>query len=622
MRRRKKTRDFAPEPERSGLFSWFGRSRKLDRLEERDWRRRIVLASRKLQLVQRTLSADVSDVRGLRKDLDRTRPDMDRLEQELGESRSAAGSLERKLDEHAALLRAALERHQRVDPNPYEAQLRELEAQLEGVQAQLAEAHEHYAQQLAALRAEKGIAADGSSAGARLRAELETHLRKSEERRAMQAAHHAEEVQNLGRVSEARIHELETELAHVRQELAAAEGPSKAEKRVAELELQLRGLHSLRADYEHSESEVARLRYEHGQRVNQLEGRIDAAENEKARMAVRHEQALSEIRAASEERLREIEASARAAEESRAKLEQELAALREERASRDAAEDAKLEQATARFEAQIAELEERIRILDAEREEVCKDHGRELADSAARILELEAFAAELSQTKRELEKRIAEGERLTAQLRARVDELERERQELGEDFAREASLLESSHQAELKRLEADLAELRLEREKQTKQHALAVARANDSSDRTITELQRRLREAEKSRIEVETMHVTSMTDFADHTRARIVRLEARIAEKEEGIRELIEKVRQKDSAIETVYSVLEEREREIGQLKKQLVDQESANARLEASSSELKRLQDELEFSGQKLEEQTGRLLDLMQNVDAEDWLS
>ena len=92
MRRRKKTRDFAPEPERSGLRSWFGRSRKLERLEERDWRRRIVLASRKLQLVQRTLSADVSDVRGLRKDLDRTRPDMDRLEQELGESRSAAGS--------------------------------------------------------------------------------------------------------------------------------------------------------------------------------------------------------------------------------------------------------------------------------------------------------------------------------------------------------------------------------------------------------------------------------------------------------------------------------------------------------------------------------------------------
>ena len=98
MRRKKKKGTASPRRAIKKSGGWFGRSRdsELDRIEERDWRRRIILASRKVQMVQTALTADISDVRGLRRGLAQARPNMDLLEQELQQSRGAAGSLEQK----------------------------------------------------------------------------------------------------------------------------------------------------------------------------------------------------------------------------------------------------------------------------------------------------------------------------------------------------------------------------------------------------------------------------------------------------------------------------------------------------------------------------------------------
>ena len=79
--------------------------------EEREWRRRLVLAGRKLQHVYQSLSQDIAEVRNLGAGITEVRPDIDRLEKELQVSRQQMESFEKAILES---LVARMREHEEV----------------------------------------------------------------------------------------------------------------------------------------------------------------------------------------------------------------------------------------------------------------------------------------------------------------------------------------------------------------------------------------------------------------------------------------------------------------------------------------------------------------------------
>ena len=85
------------------------RRAKLEREEERDWRRKLVLASRKIQQVHLALSEDVADVRDLRARLEQAAPRIEQLDRHVVDSSEHLSGLEQLLQSHGELLRAAMD---------------------------------------------------------------------------------------------------------------------------------------------------------------------------------------------------------------------------------------------------------------------------------------------------------------------------------------------------------------------------------------------------------------------------------------------------------------------------------------------------------------------------------
>ncbi len=478
------------------------RRRRAERFEERDWRRRVILASRKIQHVQMALSADVADVRSLKSNLSGVRPAMERLTQELGTSRETAGTLGEQLVEHLQFLRSHVE----------------------------------------SLRP-----AGGHGAG------LATGV--DQERRSSQAdlelVRHA-----YPTITSEREKNLETQLGD-------------AQRRSAELEVQLRGLEALRIESEEAHALIDRLREDASRRVASLENRLRSAEDDRARLHLVREREVAAIRQVSQSRIRELEQEAAACRTAHERREFELSAsLAHAKERVDELESRLAEISVAREEEEARglepseQLEERIESLQAlvaelddSRRGIQRDHGRELAEHTAKILELEAFSQQLDGLRQQLEEE------------------------------RDAA------KSELEVLQAKLLAIEVE-------HAEGIQELGSKHERVVAALQDRLRESEMARVDLETRHQRDMIDFADHSRERV----------------------------RTMQTILQEKQREMTLLQQRLGDIERKNERLQRAAEELERLRAEMESSGERLGEQTTRLgeqtirlRDIMRFVENED---
>ncbi|HED65360.1 MAG TPA: hypothetical protein ENJ09_07380 [Planctomycetes bacterium] len=131
----------------AGLRGWL-RERRRERKEllwqrqqQRDVFRNIILATRRIQDVQRTFAEDVEEVRGLRAHLEHARPEMERLGGALESSQEVFERLSEKLErseEAAGAHLENLERHLTAHAERLEAHLHELEARLAASEAALA----------------------------------------------------------------------------------------------------------------------------------------------------------------------------------------------------------------------------------------------------------------------------------------------------------------------------------------------------------------------------------------------------------------------------------------------------------------------------------------------------
>ncbi len=520
---------------RSLLERWS--HRRLERLEERDWRRRIILASRRIQSVHMALSADVADVRGLKAKLSTARPAVERLNQELGAARQAAESLSGKLAEHLGYLQG-----HSASPGTSSTDLeriRSLEAELERTR------HE---------------------------------LRGAAERTAHE--------------SSARWTPAPDREEALKAQLAGAQ------RRVAELELQLRGLGAARAEMSQTQALLQRVQGEATQRLSFLEGRLRSAEDQCVQIQVareRREQELLRSLADGEARVRDLEARlAEAVQRCDAFPETEF---REE------------------LEGRVEELRALVAEFEGSRENVRRVHGREIAEQTARILELEAFCQELEKARASLQDE-RDGVRGELQdLRAKWEGVEEERRELEERQRRLLADADAAREAERKDLEAERETLRLQGEERARQNAEEILELSSTHGRVLEKLQDRLRESEMARVELETRHQREMIDFADHSRERIRSVENALRERDLAHHSLDDEKRQTEEALRATQALLEQKEHEAEELRQCLAEMERKNERVLLASQELEGLQDEVKSSGQRLGERATRLLDIMRRA-------
>ncbi len=455
----------------------------------------MILASRKIQHVQMALSADVADVRALKSNLSGVRPAIERLTQELGTSRETAGTLADQLVEHLAFLRDHVE----------------------------------------SLRPAAPVV--------------------EQERRSLEAG-----PGRVRRASPSLTSEREKDL-----EIQLGE----AQRRIAELELQLRGLEALRAEQAETHALMDRLQDDASRRVASLEERLRSAENERAHLHLVRERETAALRQVSQVRIRELEQEvlvSRTAHERRefelssalahAKervdeletLLAEVSAVREEENSQALEPAEQLEERIETLQALVAEL-------DDSRRGMQRDHGRELAEHTAKILELEAFSEQLESLRQKLEEERDAAKNELAALQTKLLAVEEE-------------------------------------------HAEVIRDLGSTHERALATLQNRLRESEMARVDLETRHQREMIDFADHSRERV----------------------------RTMQTILKDKQREVTLLQQRLGELERKNERLQQAAKELERLRTEVESSGERLGEQTTRLgeqttrlRDIMRLVENED---
>jgi chromosome segregation ATPase len=479
------------------LFGSWGESRpaELAELEERDWRRRMLLASRRIQGVQMALSADAADVRGLKAKLTSARPAVERLNAELGAAREAAQALSARLAQHLEVLQA------RPAPVVAPADLQRLHA----LETELERTRRELHQALLAARSDP---------------------------RAAPAPGHDPTLQG---------------------ELAAAR------QRIVGLELQLRGLEADRVELSQTRALMQRVQEEAMQRASFLESRLRSTEELQVQSQVGHErreQELLNLLSSGEERIRDLEGRLAAAMEAReldravhdlpadvdGRIEELTGLVAEFEQSREetrrvygkelAEQTARLLELEAfcqelgkvrdelvserdRLAGELAEVQARWRGIEDERRELEERQRRLLADAdAAREAELEAIRAEREALRVQGEERArqhaeevlelsAAHQRVVEKLQKRLRESEMSRVELETRAQREMIDFADHSRARIRALEGSL------RERELDQHALEDAHRQleeslrstqallEQKEREAEELARRVREAEE-----------------------------------------------------------------------------------------------------------------------------
>jgi chromosome segregation ATPase len=507
-----------------------------EELEERDWRRRLLLASRKIQGVQMAISADAADVRGLKAKLSSTRPAVERLNEELGAARAATQTLSAQLARHLEYLQA----HPAGTVAPAEiARIQALEAELERTREALRQA------------AQARVAPDAPRAP--IAPPTPPHERS-----------------------------LHSDLASARQ-------------RVVDLELQVRGLEADRVELSQTRGLMQRVQEEALQRVAFLEGRLRSAEELRIQSEVGHERREHELRqllAAGEARIRELEASlAEAAGNGSPELEEGL---------------------RAELEGRIEELTRLVAEFEASRQDARRQHGHELAEQTARLLELESFCQDLGKARDELQLERDRAASELAELRAKLEVVVGEKSELEERLRRLLAEADAAREAERKDIEAERETLRVQGEERAKQHAEEMLDLSTSHERVLERVRSKLRETEMARVELETRHQRELIDFADHSRERIRALEGTLRERELAHHSLEDARKQIEEALRATQVIMEQKGHEAEDLQRRLAEAEEKNARLQLALQELESLQTDVMSSGQRLGERTTRLLDIM----------
>ncbi|MEW6073097.1 MAG: hypothetical protein AB1726_10975 [Planctomycetota bacterium] len=408
------------------------RSWRAERAEERDWRRRIILASRKIQQVQLALGGDLEDVRGLRAGLERSAEGIGQLERYVARAEELFGSIETRLAEHDHALHGGLERLAALGFTPppaggaSAAEVAELRARVQELQvyargrdelcqrkeADLARLEEELRRREAAL-ARATVDLDA------LKSEVEEHGRELAQERdelrrqadaevavlatqvvELRAALAApagdpdadrqarEELEALLVTQQERLAAAETklaekeaaeglELAHAREELDVLRRMSEA--RIAELETQNRLLEAAPASFAaRREEEVARVRDQARQRTAALELEVRRLEAAREEMEAKHGAELDRLREESEWRIQGLEERAQRLEKGRGDVEEASQASRREVERRLAELEEELRAERGR-EQRIAELEAEVARGVRVRDELDVLHAHEIA---------------------------------------------------------------------------------------------------------------------------------------------------------------------------------------------------------------------------------------------------
>ncbi len=461
------------------------RERRSNAIEEREWRRRIVLASRKIQGVHHELTEDIADVRGLKTHLDNARPEMQRLEEALAESRAVFAALQEQLHDHSMLLTKQFEF---LDPK--------LAGNATAVPMP------HVLPATATPEPVPDVAPSVESAPVEVVVPDDIPIE-----------------------SEPSAHELAQDV------------------RIAELELELRGLESVRADLAQVSAELEQARTAGDERAARLEQRLTEAHDERAHLVLEHEKSLVEtskellaqvVELRHEAKLQKDERDRMAVELAEAKsradariaeLEAALLAAGDYSRAEEERRDA-LEQASQSFELQIDEMHALVEGIEQKREAVERSAAKELAESAARVLELEAYCRDLE-----------------------------EKQRSSDAVARDSREIET-------RFEARVAEVKTAYEEQ------------------INSIRERLRQSEIARLEIETRATQEMTDFADHSRSRLQQLTTELKAREQRVESLefeVDELQRRNSALEKAASGLNELRDEV----------RASNEELEAKTARL-----------------------------------
>ena len=91
------------------LLSPVSPEEKLERLEERDWRRRILLASRRVQHVHLSMEQEFAGMREFQKEWSQVQPALEGLSESLAASQALLAGFQETLDQHGVMLRTQAE---------------------------------------------------------------------------------------------------------------------------------------------------------------------------------------------------------------------------------------------------------------------------------------------------------------------------------------------------------------------------------------------------------------------------------------------------------------------------------------------------------------------------------
>ena len=409
------------------------RRQRAERMEERDWRRRIILASQRIQQVYLALGEDLGHVKGLRENLDRSTAGLERIESHVEKAEGLFGNIEERLGAHEQALQGGLERMESlgmvVPPPPPAASEEEVQRlherihELQNYARGRDEICHSLEQEIASLeegarRAETALARTTLELDA-MKSELEENARELFRQRDVSCRKKDEEISALtmqveelrsergesARAMEALRLECEETHALASRELTALLEAQQA--RAQELEERL----AQREDRDNLE--IAHLREEaevlhrmSTARIEELEAQNLLLAAAPDSLAARHEHEIAALeekarnhRAALEVQLRSLEVQA---EEQRSKHAAELEALRAEGEWRIQLleERAKtLEQGRADVEGTRAAAQRAAEQRLADLEEKLRDErSRE-----QRIAELEAEVAHLAEVRAELD---------------------------------------------------------------------------------------------------------------------------------------------------------------------------------------------------------------------------
>ncbi|MFT5290405.1 MAG: hypothetical protein ACI82F_002479 [Planctomycetota bacterium] len=483
--------------------------------EERDWRRKIVLASRKIQQVHMSLSDDVSEVRELRAALERTAPKVEHLDEQLQDSTRRMDGLQQLLEEQTHLLRDGLARMAShgagADENSASGQesmgrahLETLRGNMEGLEAERGALQAEHDGRIDAL--EHGLieavdelehcAEDAERAQGEMQAELERErsaleLEHKWERLAIEAqvtqdqaleglrqtlaqdfasrseelsVSHERELDRLRAESEIRMKELGVQVRVLTEGRAAVEGnhaasiadlESRSRTRITELEAAIEGLQEGKRS----------LEAEHARAVDGLEDELTNRSEELREKEAQHRQALSDFEEDASQRYDELKANARELEEQRKSLQSQIVSLEE---ARDV-------------------LKGDLSDLSLEHVELVAGHEREVerltTESNGRIAELEVRADEITRSRKQLEEAHnrtvldarARSEAIISGLCAEAEDLNQGRLELQEQHEQRVATLYEETGGRERELGLELVQLRQERDILEERQVTAIA---------------------------------------------------------------------------------------------------------------------------------------------------